>query len=238
METGNEEDFDDATMQYIWLHAIGTDEYVDDVDEADEEFQEALSDALELVISCQRLVERTRSINQVMHLRQLNRVRDAIFRASSQNWGEFRANFSEDFMMSLRWAAQDMSTHWHEQTIQMDELISIHKSVEELSERIIASSLDPSLKAVLLDGLEAMRRAILDYRIAGADGIRQAVDSNIGAVVRHFQDIMEVPDDEDKDLVNEFLGLINAMNKKVTVALKLKELGEGAINLLSIAGAG
>ena len=237
MEWGHELDYEGATMQSVWLHAVGVDERVEEYDEAIEEFHNSLSVALELVNACQRLVERTPSTTQDLHMRQLRRVRNAIFRASAQNWGEFRTNFNEDFMISLRWAAQDMSTHWYEETIPQGELAGIQLEIEALSERVVTSGLDSSLKTVLLDGLEAIRKAILDYRVTGADGIRQAVDSNIGAVARHIQEIREVSDNEDKEVVKAFLGLVNVVNKTVTVVLKLKALGEGAIEFLSITGA-
>ena len=222
----------------VWLHAIGGGADVEDVDEAVEEFQDALSSALDLVTSCQRLVERTRSIPQDLHLRQLRRVRVAIFRASAQKWGEFKTDFNEDFMMSLQWAAQDMSTHWYEETIPQGELAGIQSEIEALSERVVVSGLDTSLKTILLDGLEAIRKAILDYRVTGADGIRQAVDSNIGGVARHIQEFREVSDNKDKEVVDAVLRLVNVVNKTVTVALKLKALGEGVTEFLSITGAG
>ena len=227
-------------MQSVWLDAIRVRVYVDeeDGDKAVEDFQNALSVALDLINSCQRLVERRPSITQDMHLRQLRRVRNAIFRASAQNWGTFRTNFNEDFMMSLQWAAQDMSTHWYEETIPQGELAGIQSEIEALSERVVASGLDTSLKTILLDGLEAIRKAILDYRVTGADGIRQAVDSNIGGVARHIQEFREVSDNKDKEVVDAVLRLVNVVNKTVTVALKLKALGEGAIEFLSITGAG
>ena len=221
--------------QRVWIRAIQVDAGLSE-DEEDEEFHKALSAAMSLAVTCEGLVQRTRGINREMHLRQLRKVKHAILRTSSQQWDEFRSSFNNDFMMSLQWAAEDLTTYWHEEVIQDKELECIGVKIGALRNRVVASGLDHELKTILLDGLEEMRWAIFNYQFTGADGIRMAVDSSISTVVRHADDLGRVSDDEDKEVLVAFGELLSILNRTVSVVLKLKALGEGVRRLLSLVG--
>ncbi len=238
MEWGDVYAGSNADVQYVWICAIGMEEKLEDEHEASEEFHKILSEALNLVRSCENLVQRTHAANQDLHLKQLKRVRNAIFAVNAGSWHTFRSNFNDDFMMSPRWAAENLSNYWHEEVIQEEELASIQSEVGALIERLVASNLEPDLKTVLIASLGEVRNAIPNYRILGADEIRKAVDSNIGVVARHAESIQGISDDEDKQVVSAVLGLVSKVNQLATAALNLKALGEGAVKLLSIGGAG
>ncbi len=81
--------------------------------------------------------------------------------------------------------AVNMSYHWDEEAISEEELASIQLEVEKLINRILDSDFDDDLKTILIDGLDEIREAIVDYRLLGAEAIRKAVDRNFGVYNRN-----------------------------------------------------
>ena len=58
--------------------------------------------------------------------------------------------------------------------------------------RVLESNLDKALKTTLIDGLGEIKQAILDYRLFGAESIRNAVDRNLGGYARYERFITRV----------------------------------------------
>ena len=222
-------------VQRVWVYAMG----LTSRDGNEEEmFSDLLYETFLIVNSCEDLIKRSSAIRQDIYLRQLQRVKRVILGRGAQNWGEYRSNFNDDFMVSLQLAAENLSHHWYEEAVPEEELTGIQSEIEELTGRILESDLHVELKAVLTAGLEEVRQAILNYRIRGADEIRKAVDSNIVAFGRNLEHIADLSDDQDKEVVSAYRSLIDRANEITTVALRLKPLGEGIAEMLRIGGAG
>ena len=217
----------------IWLDAMGIDE---DAEDNDEEFYNSLSEMLMLINSCEQIVKRSDRMNQDLHIKQLGRVKKAILRASARTWGEFRGQFNDDFMLSLRWAAEDMSNHWDEEVISAEHLTVLQADVEEVINQVVDSALDDELKRVLFDGLESVRQSLLNYQMFGVEGIRNAVDRNIGSYARHREDFDVASENESKEVINAYKKFINKVNVVSSTALKFKQLAKPIVQILPMLG--
>jgi hypothetical protein len=110
-----------------------------------------------------------------------------------------------------------------EQVITDQELADIRTAVDDLSEQILASSLDQTLRTLLLDQLEALRRSIGEYRIRGAKGLEKTVEEIIGTVMRNAQKIRSA---SDRGVVERFVALVDRFDRLASVALKVQQLVE------------
>ena len=90
-------------------------------------------------------------------------------------------------------------------------------------EKVIAADISEELKKTLIDSLEDIRRAILEYRIRGGAGLREALDRSIGAVVRYREELQKISDPEEAG-VSGFSMVIEKLSGLVSTALKLKQL--------------
>ena len=211
----------DWSAQRVWVTAMDIDP---EKEGAQEKSADLWAETLILITSCEDLVRRTHTMNQDLHLRQLRRVKTALFGGGVQTWVEYRKNLTDDFMISLQLVAENMSHHWYEEFIPEDALTDIQSEVEDLIRTILGSDLRGELKKALIDGLEEVRRAIVNYRVRGADEIRKAVDSNVVAFGRNLEYVSALTDDEDKDVVSAYRKFISKVDGITTAALKLKPL--------------
>ena len=222
-------------MRNVWMEAMEIDEEDED---AEEKFHDSLSEVLLRINSCEQIVKRNDTMNQDLHIEQLGRVKKVLFSVRGTTWREFREQFNRDFMRSLQWAAEDMSNYWDEEVISEENLGNLQANVEDIINRVADSELDAEFKQVLLDGLESVRQAILNYRVTGAEGIRNAVDRNVSSYARHQDDFKKASKTEYQNIIHAYKKIINEVNVAISTALKFKQLAEPATQILPMLGMG
>jgi hypothetical protein len=73
-----------------------------------------------------------------------------------------------------------------ESELSEDDLRAIESQVSELFDYVDQAEIDPDLRSVALDLVESMRRAIVEYRIRGIDGLRSAVEDAVGKLTLYY----------------------------------------------------
>ena len=61
-----------------------------------------------------------------------------------------------------------------------DTLKDLSQKVDDLYSEVRDSDLDQNLKRTILDGLQAIRTAIHDYTVRGAEGLQEALATALG----------------------------------------------------------
>ena len=214
-------------MREVWMEAMEIDP---DEEDAEDRFHNSLSEVLLLINSCEQIVKRTSAMDQDLHLEQLTQAKRVIFRVHATIWNEFRDEFNVHFMRSLQWAARDMTYHWDEEIISEESLATLQEGVEDIINRVVDSDLEYELKRVLIDGLEAVRQALLNYQMSGAEGIRQALDRNIGLLHRYREDFKVAYESDDQQVVVDFFGFLKKADIVVSPASKIKQLAAPIID--------
>jgi hypothetical protein len=75
------------------------------------------------------------------------------------------------------------------EALQEEELRGLIDEVTALFEEVRAAAIDSDLKDTVLDGLEGIRRAIVEYRLRGSEGLREEVERAIGKMARRAADL-------------------------------------------------
>lgn len=212
----------------IWTEALGISE--DDLD-YDLQFLNSLMAFLKLVDTCEGTVRRSNSIDpesRELYMEQFQDLKTFMFQIDVATWSEFRKQFNDYFLRALRWAASDMSRHFHEEVIPDATLQSLQSEIEDLIEQVIASTLNTELKTALLQGLEFVRQAIISYRLTGAEGIRDAVDRNVGILARCRDELAKESDNESRSVLADVVKIIAKADKIGGTALKYAPLALNA----------
>ena len=200
-----------------------------------DDFFDALSRIFSIIDSYESFVKRNSAIpaeKQTRHLEQIRQIKIAFFNAKQAGWSGLSHNIDHNLLTSLRWAADDMDQYWYEELISLDELERLQLEVEELTEEVVKSDIDSELKSILRDGLEHVRQAILNYRISGAEGIRDALDRNIDITLRNRDEFIAVSDAQGYEVVRRTVCLLASIDKAVSKALKIKQVIGQAIPLI------
>src|ERR1035438_5091867 len=113
------------------------------------------------------------------HLKQLVNVVPL-----GQMWSEYKGRYirNED-LKALQFASITLSRSVPDKILPLDELEELREQVEEAYRFVQASTIEYPIKSVALDGLEAIRRAIHEYRLRGAEGLEQAVAQVMGSAL-------------------------------------------------------
>ena len=217
--------------QVAWIRAYSLDELG---------FLQKLHELMFIVDSCEQVIGQEQAINQGLYLKQITEVKRALSLLSmnSGSWGDFLAILNDNFMVSLLLMSENISFHGGEEVIPGEELASLQSDIEDLVNKVVDSDIDADIKSVLLEGLEAVRQAILNYRVSGAEGIRNAVDRNIGSYARHKEEFDRASENEGKEVIYDYKRFINEVNAIISTVLKFRQLTEPAAQVLPMLGMG
>jgi len=141
-------------------------------------------------------------------------------------WTHYGEHLSESVMTTLAFCADKLAEFASEVPIEPDELNGLQADVDSLFERVERSSLDPLLKEIVLDFLEAIRRAVVEYRLRGARALREVLEATIGAFYTNWDVFQEA---KAEDEIRRFMGLLENIQLLVTKALHIKAIATGAV---------
>lgn len=210
------------------------------VPNADVYFADAIGQIFSIIHSYEQLVNRSETMPEElkgMHLDQLKDVKS--FLVGFEDWDELGDGLDKNFIRSLQWAAGEMNQHWDEREIEEEYLASLQSETEELINKIVNSDLDIQLMSVLTSGLNGVRQAILEYRIHGAEGLRQALDKIIADLARHREEFeAESTKTETQEFIKDYLKIIQILDRLVSTGLKIKQIASPLVGFLPMLNSG
>ena len=213
-------------MRTVWMESMG----IDDDSHPDARYLDSITEAIELAILLEQTIKRNPSINQSIYLPQVTRVKTAIFQVEAMSWNQFSGLFNQDFLSMLQTSADALSNYVREEQIDIDALESLQSEIHDLGAGVIASDIPPELKDLILDGLASIGHAIQKYRIYGIEGLKAAVDRNIGTIYRCQEKIRSVNDDKDRGTLEKYKDLVLKLNAMVTVTSNLIPLAQSTFD--------
>ena len=211
----------DPLARNVWIGALGLD-YTESSDLA--KYRNSLIEILNLTEQCNQIVKTNSALNHELYDDLLDNVRESIFGIEGLTWEEFRIQFNDHFLLNLRWAAELLSYHSSETVLQSDELNSLKSELDEITKKVWDSSISYDLREAILEGLEAIRRAIFEYELYGAEGLRNAVDKNVGLIHRYLNDFADLTDDDDVGVARSWLDYVWRLDKLASSASNIKQL--------------
>ena len=231
LEFGQTQARPDALAQDVWIRTFGLNQV---------RLLVNLHDIVSIVKLCEQSVRRGSTVNQELHLEQIEKMKVGLglIAIRSGTWQQFQLTFNDDFMNVLLMMSENISIHGGEEVIPEEELASLQSDVEDIINKVVDSGLDTDIKSVLFEGLEAVRDALLNYQIYGAEGIRNAVDKNVGSYARHKEVFDRASQTECREVIDAYRELINEVNVTLSKALKFKPLVKPVARILPMLGIG
>jgi uncharacterized protein with HEPN domain len=173
---------------------------------------------------------RNLDVDHDVYLQHMARIRQALAHPNFQShWGAVKQHLTEAALLSLQFCAESLKRHSAEIVVPEDELRIIQKDIDELFQQIADGDFNKKLKTVLLDMLEAMRRAINEYRIRGAKGLREELFTVLERFQRNFDLIRE---HKDEPVVGAFWQVLTKYDTLTSVYVNAPQIIAGFQKML------
>ena len=225
---GDHRNISPNVMSSYWVAALEIDR---------SEFYDSLAGIIKLVAEIERILDTNDVRNRDIHAKQLAAVKNLIFEMGSMQWPEFRRQVTDNFLMLLQLLDSELSDYWPKPPESIEGLATLQTQIEDLISDVVESDLGDEIKRVITDGLNAVRNAILEYRVRGVEGIRQALDMNIGLIARYFADLKTADESDDGGVISKWSGVLQRVDTMISLALNVPQLAAPVITQWMLTGA-
>ena len=113
-----------------------------------------------------------------------------------------------------------LSSTYAEEQLQDKDLAQVTNLIDDLFNSVLNSSLDGGIRLTLLEEIERLRAALSMYKIKGAKGLKQSLQSTIGMVVANQTELSTVASSE-PDVIERLGKLIDKVDSFTAKALKI-----------------
>ena len=143
----------------------------------------------------------------------------------TESWENFKNALGTETFTSLHFCSDAMSKLGLEEDIDLKTIHDLRSQVENLLGMIHASDLPEYLRAALVAQMEEIRRALFEYEMQGASGLRRALELSAGSLLRYGDDIKEIDEGkEGKQIIKELVSILRELDRIVAFASKVIEL--------------
>jgi hypothetical protein len=191
----------------------------------DESAAEALGRFLQvrtLVNEVESALRSIENINHSLYLTPFSRIR-AAFSLHYLNGGNYPGavlgQITEGDMTVLAFCAEALDAQHSESVVEEEQLKELLDAVAALYEEVRAADVGTSLKEIILDQLEIIRRAVHEYRIRGVVRLQEALNTVVGSYVLNKEvweqsaDLKEVKDY--KQVLSRFAAVVSFASNTV-----------------------
>jgi hypothetical protein len=190
-----------------------------------------LADLIDLVDETKKAIGRLQDVDHQLYLKPFKKLETLLSQINLEaGWEHWRQQLDEPTLYGLQFSADRLARESGYTHIDNDELAQLRKDVEDLVARMLDADLPDSLKALFLRNLEAIRHALLAYRIRGIDGLQQEIERSVGSIILHKEQISSASTNSPQGGVwKSFFELIARLHQLVALARNSKELAVPAL---------
>ncbi len=146
-------------------------------------------------------------------------------------WNQYINRIGDSDIGLVHFAAKALAGVSTEIELEESNLSEIFKETNDLFEVVKSSNLDPELRIVLLDLLEAIRRTIVDYQIRGAEGLKRVLSECLGRLALDKDIVIQ---NGQKDEMKSFWTLLSRLSTLFGLANQAPQIGERIGNLITM----
>jgi hypothetical protein len=188
----------------------------------------SLVDLSKLVKIAKLTIEELDDVNKEYYLKPIHVVETILANPNlEQQWGPSKGQLDDVTMLAFQMASNTMSIGVKNEIISEEKLGNIQKEVEKIIEKIIPEDIgSKDLKMLLINHLEIIRRSIINYRITGADGLKEAIANSIGLLFIEKENIKENIGNHEKRRIiwKEFLDILANLSQLASLGIQIGQL--------------
>ncbi len=145
------------------------------------------------------------------------------------HWNAVKGNISEEVLARMQILSKFLDAQIIEEEISNADLESIKTLVKDLESTLASSELPGELKKILIKEVVRIRYSIEMYAISGAYGVKEALQSTVGAVYANRE---ALDSSEDEGTITRLGELIDKVDAITARAMKLKKIMQHPIKFM------
>jgi chorismate mutase len=206
---------DELQIRQMWAQVLLEDETDDSA------ITKKVIEVYQLGEEVKSLISMSDGVNKELYLSSFPQIERAIFPLNlNTTWKVQKQQLNDGVMTRLQFCSELLSSIYTEEQLQEEDLAQVTELIEELFDSVLKSSLDGGIRLTLLEEIERLRAAISMYKIKGAKGLKQSLQSTIGMVVANQAELSDVAN-SDPDVIERLGKLIDKVDLFTAKALKV-----------------
>ena len=186
---------------------------------------------MNLTSLAKRSLEELDDVDPELHLSPFNRLQQGFSTVGfNHQWEQFNKFLDPATITGMKHCSHILSTTVGEKIITQQVLDELKEEIEQLQKRVMQANLSEELRALLFEKLEEMYKAVIDYNVNGANGMKQALESTIGGLWLAYEPVKnEVK--EGNSVVEEVLAFVDKYKNTVANAV-VKQITSSTIGFV------
>ena len=151
-----------------------------------------LAEMHRLVDEVESAVRSIPAIDHDYYLQNLSALRSAISVVNLERQANDAVSLIHGYLMrDIGFWARHLDQMGFNVIISDEEIKALLADLDKIMDEVRSAQIDDDLRAVVLDGLEGVRRAISEFWLHGTAGLREEVDRAIGRLARYAPDLKQ-----------------------------------------------
>jgi hypothetical protein len=210
-------------VRQVWAKVLDCDE------KDDAEISRRVVEVYSLSKEVKGLIKLLPDVNHDLYLKSYEKIDKAIFPLNlNTHWQGQQQALSDDLLARLQFCAEELGRHYSEETLSDEDLAEVDSLISELFTAISKGEIEISLRMALLEELEKIRRSLAIYRIKGGRGVKEALQSLLGAVVVN-KDALTKAGEKNPAMLKKLGSLVEKLDAFTARALRLHKVLSGPI---------
>lgn len=194
-----------------------------------------LADLINLVSETKKSIERLEDVDHDIYLKPFKQIERFLSQVNlDAAWHQWQQQLDEPTLYGLQFAADKLSGVSGSTSITEVDIDAIRLELEQFVTSILQANLPQGLKALFLRNLEAIRHALLAYRVRGVEGLQHELERAVGSLLLNRDAIPPAGDkSQTRTFWERFFNVVDRINKAVTLTRTADKLAGPAIQAIS-----
>lgn len=177
----------------------------------------SLADLIKLVAEAKEATVKFVPGDVTLYLAPFPKIESMLSRVHFETtWQSSRAHLDDNTMSGLAFGNLALIPFYGKNSLSEDSIAEFIAQLNELLQQCLASDLPPELQKLFMKNLEALRHALMAYRISGARGLEGELDRAVGSLFRHHEEIKSASlDPKAKAYTAKVFDIISKLNDSV-----------------------
>lgn len=221
---------DNVQTRAVWSSALGC----ESADTA--ALLNCIADLIRLVAEAKDATMRLVQGDQTIYLAPFPTIESMFSRLNLDNhWHTSKVHLDDKTMLGLQFGDHALTFHYGEKKFDDELITGFIRQLDELLQQCLDSGLSENLKKLFHRNLEALRHALMVFKISGASGLEDEIDRVTGSIFRHAEEIKaSASDSANKDFTDKVFDMITKLNESVQMVQNVVALSGPATTGLAM----